>query len=250
MFEGKTLVAAGCSHTFGQYLDDDKPETCHERSWVKKLELLGNFDKSINLSRPGGSNDRIFRVLHEHVERNYKTIKDSVVIIAMTDPVRFELPSLERTYVAKDNSNYDHTSYVINAIGISNLFGCEDKTVAPQFLDIYYKHFYVEKYTFKMLNQKIIAFSSLLNRLGVEHYFTDFLSNNTFFDRPEYMGMTFPFLRIFEDRGDNVMNATKRSGFKVGSDINPESQCNHFDHDGNQYIAECFLRDIKKWKAL
>ena len=250
MFEGQTLIAAGDSHTYGQYLYDDKPETCHERSWVKKLEQLGNFDKSINLSRSGGSNDRIFRVLHEHVERNYKTIKDSVIIIAMTDPIRFEIPSLERTYFATDSSNYDSNSYVINAVNISNLSSCEDNTVAPQFLDTYYKYFYVEEYTFKMLNQKIIAFSSLLNRLGVEHYFTDFLSNNTFFESPQYMGMTFPYLRIFEDRFDNVMNATKISGFKVGNDFDPESKCNHLDHDGNQFIAECFLRDIKKWRKL
>ena len=250
MFEGKTLVAAGDSHTYGQYLYDNVAESCHERSWVKKLETLGKFDKSVNLSRPGGSNDRIFRVLHEHVERNYRTIKNSVIIIALTDPIRFELPSLERTYFAKDNSNYDHKSYVINAINISNLSSCEDNTVAPQFLDTYYKYFYVEKYTFKMLNQKIIAFSSLLNRLGVEYYFTDFLSNNTFFNNPQYMGMKFPFLRIYETRGDNVMNAVKLSGFKVGNDVDPESNCNHLDHDGNEFIAECFLRDIKKWRAL
>jgi hypothetical protein len=64
------------------------------------------------------------------------------------------------------------------------------------------------------------------------------------------MGMKFPFLRIYETRGDNVMNAVKLSGFNVGNDVDPESNCNHLDHDGNEFIAECFLRDIKKWRAL
>lgn len=248
IFKGKTLVASGCSHTFGQYQFDNDPVTCHERSWVKKLENLGMFDKSVNLSRNACSNDRILRVVYDYVERNYKTIKDSVIIIALTDPHRFELPSIERTYFSKDESNYDHESYVINSIMLSNLPACTDTQVAPQFIETYFKYFYVEQYTLKMLNQKIVGLSSLLTRLGVEHYFTDFLTGNAFFEEP-HMGMTFPYLKIFENGHDNIMTAIKKLGFKAGKDVDTTSPfCNHLDHDGNQFIADCFLRDIKKWR--
>jgi hypothetical protein len=245
MFEGKTLIAAGDSHTYGQYLYDDKPETCHERSWVKKLETLGMFDKSVNLARNGCSNDRILRVVYEYVERNYKTIKDSVIIIAFTDAHRFELPSIERAYFRLDESN--HESYLINSIMLSNMPAWTETEIAPQFIETYFKYFYVEQYTLKMLNQKIVGLSSLLTRLGVEHYFTDFLTGNTFFEEP-YMGMTFPYLKISENNPKNITINLRELGFKVGKDFDESSFCNHYDHDGNQFIAECFLRDIKKWR--
>ena len=247
IFKGKTLVASGCSHTFGQYLFDDDPVTCHERSWVKKLENLGMFDKSVNLSRNACSNDRILRVVYDYVERNYKTIKDSVIIIALTDAHRFELPSIGRTYFRLDEGNYDHESYVINSIILSNLPAWTETVVAPQFIETYFKYFYVEQYTLKMLNQKIVGLSSLLTRLGVEHYFTDFLTDNIFFEEP-HMGMTFPYLKISENSPKNITINLRELGFKVGKDVNATSLCCHYDHDGNQFIAECFLRGITKWR--
>lgn len=250
MFEGKTLIAAGDSHTFGQYLDDSIAETCHERSWVKKLEKLGNFDNSINLSRPGASNTRIFRVLHEYVERNFRTLNDKVIIIAMTELSRFELPSVGRIYFAEDKENYDKESYILNAILTANLNQSDEKVIAPQFLEAYYKYFYNEKYTLKMLNQRIVEFSALLNHFEVEHYFADFLVDNKFFNRGQHMGIKLPYLRIHPQANYNVVWATKKSGFKVGRDIDPASNCNHFDHDGNEFIAKCFLREIKKWREL
>mgnify|MGYP000553990459 CR=1 FL=1 len=90
MFENKTLVGIGCSHVYGSYEGDYNIASCHERSWVNKLEKLGNFKSSINLGLEGGSNDRSVRELINFLKNN--SADSLVVIFSITELSRTEFP--------------------------------------------------------------------------------------------------------------------------------------------------------------
>ena len=71
MYSNTTLVAIGDSFIYGHYEDDLNYNSCWQRSWVKKLEKIGNFKTSINMGAPGGCNARSYRMLIKFLEDMY-----------------------------------------------------------------------------------------------------------------------------------------------------------------------------------
>jgi hypothetical protein len=228
MFEGKTLIGVGCSHVFGEYMKDYNPETCHERSWVKKLEKLGNFKTSVNLGSPGGSNLRSERVLFEYLKNNVTS--DLVVIFSITELSRTELIN-----------NLDS----INFYKIGSWMVSKEVTLNPRvqsFVETYYGSFHDDKNDVREINQRIFMIHSMLKLLNIEHYFFEMLcmpgTINT-----EQMDFKLPLISFFHIKGD-VVNANaflRQNG-------HPPGLCQHWDHAGNEFLAEHLLKQIKELK--
>ena len=96
------LIVAGCSYSTPE---GDLP-TC----WP---ELLADEYSVINLSQPAGSNDRIYRVLHELNEREAIT-PDDVIIIQHTSPTRWEIVAHPSDLKVETNFNREHTDYGVH----------------------------------------------------------------------------------------------------------------------------------------
>ena len=92
MYEDTTLVVVGDSFVYGHLGDDLNVESCHNRSWVRQLEKIGNFKTSVNLGAPGGSNYRSIRVVYEYLDQHYNPDEKYLVIFAASELSRFELP--------------------------------------------------------------------------------------------------------------------------------------------------------------
>jgi len=99
-----TLVAIGCSHTYGTMLDGIQSSSLFnlQNNYAALLAKKNNF-KYMNLSLPGGSNEYIHRTCIDWFTRIKKKNEDYLVLIGWTSPFRMELRYPEE-------SEYIHTT--------------------------------------------------------------------------------------------------------------------------------------------
>jgi hypothetical protein len=90
----KYLVTNGCSYSAGacMYTGDDEEvkKNQNKNRFSKKLSEKLNCEE-INLARPGGSNDRIFRTTFDWIQENKEKVKDTLFIIGLTAFARVDL---------------------------------------------------------------------------------------------------------------------------------------------------------------
>lgn len=239
----KSIVAVGCSHTFGSYLNANSMEfsdDCHPRSWAAKLQ--GKYfpdSNTINLSMPGGSNTRSLRVIKEYVLDNLDRAKDITVFFGITDPCRVERISSKHV----EGPAVDMLAgkpYIINAIGP----WCQSPTADVQkYIDVQYGLFYVDEYENEQLNLEIISLHIFLKYFGIEHYFVCMLV-------PEHLFQQNKLIKELPIIGFNTsaIEYAKRNGYKVGRDLHPEIDCNHLDHDGNEFLADRIFERMERIK--
>ncbi len=234
MYKGKKLVVAGCSHVYGSFQDQLLPQQAHNRSWVNKLSAKANFDRHVNLGNPGGSNQRSFRVIKEYVLKNLATIKDTVIMIGLTELARCELPSLDYAHINPDRS-FNDNRYYMNLLGPFDI-GKDFKF--KNFMETYYGVFNVDEHNIKMINLELISMHLFLKHFEVEHYFPSMLVPSTVLDTSP---LELPII-IFEQWP--AIDYAKRYGFKVGHELDSSFDCNHLDHDGNEFIADYILKEM------
>jgi hypothetical protein len=239
MFEDKTLVVLGCSFAFGIFENDTGIKnitTCHERSWATKLGETAGFKNVVNLSLPGGSNYRSERVLVEYLRKN---TKDIVVIFSLTELSRFEtIHNLDigvPMHISPSDIYGDY-GYIDRSIDIDR----EDITVKDkQFLEYYYSVMHNDRADIEIINRNMLMIHCLLKSLNIEHYFFPMLCEpNVLIE--EQLGFKIPLIS-FSDNGSkiNAFEWLQVNKFKKG-------KCGHFDHDGNQFLAEYIYATIKE----
>ena len=79
-------LAIGCSHTWGIGLLKDEVWVSHFKKMMKKK--MHHYPQIWNLGMPGGSNDKIYRVLYNIFQ--YKKLKPHSIIVQLTYPERTE----------------------------------------------------------------------------------------------------------------------------------------------------------------
>ena len=248
MFEGKTLVGVGCSHVFGTLLDDTDPITCHPRSWVKKLERLGNFKNSINLGSPGGSNNKSERILFEYLKDNYS--ENLVVIFSITQLARKE-------FVRNYNDSIDYIDLGSWMIDVNNPdIVAEDEFTAERrkenasrfgpkaktFFEIYYSLFHHHDNDVQEINRRVLMIHTLLKSLNIEHYFFEMIAEPGTINQFQ-LGHNIPMIK-FKTNLPYDINANNYLNF---NNIIPE-KCRHWDHAGNEFLAEYLLSQIKEMR--
>ena len=238
MFKDKTLVALGCSHTFGEYMEDHDPITCHKRSWVSALEKLGNFKDSVNLSASGGSNYRSERVLLEYLRKNSK---DIVVIFSITELSRFETVNV---------AQWDSIGNKSDAFIGEGAWGLDKSNLdkkKKEFLEYYYSELINDEIDIAIINRKVLMIHTLLKSLGIEHYFFEMISGPDIL-LSNQLGHEIPII-YFVEPGD--------PGVKIDWSIHkssnamlwmkrrfPRAKCGHFDQNANQALAEYLIGQI------
>lgn len=175
MFEGKTLVTLGCSHTYGVYeqdlgLSDESITSCFERSWASKLGKLGNFKEVVNLSAPGGSNHRSERVLLNYLKQN---AKDLVVIFTITELSRFETVNILTQTTDPIIEIHDDWGYQTEGIWKVTEEAVDIKR--RKFLEHYYGAMNHDAADIEAINRRVLLISTLLNTLNIEHYFFEMI---------------------------------------------------------------------------
>jgi hypothetical protein len=222
MYSNKTLVGLGCSHTFGEYMGDVNPITCHARSWVRKLEVLANFKDSVNLGAPGGSNHRSERVLLEYLKKNSK---DIVVIFSVTELSRFETVNIENW--TEDNDGLR----AFNREGSWGLY--ENDKKKKEFLEYFYSRLTNKEVELQTINRKVLLIHSLLKSINIEHYFFEMMAEPGSIIINQ-LGFEIPMIKF-----PNNSNATDWM-----YRFFPRGSCRHFDHDANQALAEYLFNQI------
>lgn len=227
MYSNKTLLGLGCSHVFASLGDDFNPETCHERSWVKKLERLGKFKSSINLGQVGGSNQCSERVLMEYLETHDSS--NLVVVLGLTDLSRFELPLTE----------FDHI-YTMMVVGPWSAFKentTDEKNLS--FVETWYGRFHNTNYETHMINRRLLHLTCFLNRLNIEHYFVELHCHGGSII-PNQFGINLPVISFKDSNG----RPTKGIRYIMEQGYQPDNT-GHFDDSGHEFLANLFYDQIK-----
>ena len=232
MFEGKTLIGVGCSHVFAPLGEDINPVTCHERSWVKKLEKLGNFKDSINISLEGASNRRSERVLMEYLETH--DVSNLVIAFGLTDLSRFEIPLVDETF------SHLYTMKSFGPWSVNTEYTSDFRELA--FMETLYGKFHSTQYETVMINRTLLFLNVFLNKLDIEHYFIELhchggsIIDNTF-------GIKLPLINFKNIDGDPT-NAIR---YIIEQGHVPD-YTGHFNDDAHEFLAELFYNRIKEIK--
>ena len=239
----KTIVAVGCSHTFGSYLNANSIEykdECNPRSWATKLQQQYYTDCDVvNLSMPGGSNTRSLRVLKEYILDNLDRAKELIVFFGITDPCRIERISA-KTVPGPAVDDLAGKPYVVNAIGPWCQCPWED---VQKYFDVHYGLFHNDEYENEQLNLEMISLHTFLKHFNIEHYLVGVLVAGDIFKENKLI-KELPLI----DFGTTAIKYAKKCGYKVGRDFHPEIDCNHLDHDGNEFLAKEIFERMERIK--
>ncbi len=247
MFDGKTLVGVGCSHTFGSFKLErgyEDRQSCYQRSWVKKMEDITGAISSVNLGYPGGSNKRSKRVTEEYVLQDLERAKNSVIIIGLTEISRTEMSIVNNFEFAPVDSSATK-SYNLLTIGswqVGNNWRFESDKRYKDFLEYYYGDIYCDEYEIDQLNISLFELHLFLKHFSVEHYFACLNINPAVLKSNALANQ----LKIIDFGGTHAIRFACENGFKVGNDYDPSTDCNHLDHDGNEFLARYMLDRIGK----
>jgi len=242
MFEGKTLIGVGCSHVLGELMGDYDPITCHERSWVKKLERLGNFKNSINLAEPGSSNKRSYRIIIDYLKKYNESTSNLVVIISLTQLSRYEFCYTELPPHGETNF-LNIGSWMISNNDISNReeWIKRNPKRMVEFIETYYTNFHNDVNDISEINNNTLMLHTLLQALNVEHYFFEMICPPGTITQ-EQLGLHIPMINFKNNLGYKI-NA-KDYLWEKGQ--KPE-KCMHWDHAGNEFLADYMLKHIKEY---
>lgn len=247
----KTIVGVGCSHVFGSYLNENNlkyREECWPRSWVHKMQQRYYPDgTSVNLGAPGGSNQRSLRVIKNYVIDNLENAKDMIVIFGITDASRFELVTTQELSVNGVNESLANKNYTAYAVG--TWFQFSDKYLQT-YLDIHYGVFYNDEYVIEQTSMDMLTLHTFLKNYSIEHYFLNVIVSPDLYNNTA-MWNRMPLIRL--GGNVNMIEYARKNGYKVGRDIHPDIDCNHLDHDGNEFLATKIyneMKEIKKWNTI
>jgi hypothetical protein len=216
-------------------------DECNPRSWATKLQqhYYADYDV-VNLSAPGGSNTRSLRVLKEYILDNLDRAKELIVFFGITDPCRIErisamhVPGLPVDILAGKE-------YVVNVIGPWTS-KCPWADV-QKYIDTHYGLFYNDEYENEQLNLEMINLHMFLKYFNIEHYLVCMLTPSSAF-RKNKLIKELPLVE-FDASG---IDYAKKHGYKVGREVNSEIDCNHLDHDGNEFLAKEIYKRIERIK--
>lgn len=180
----KQLVSNGCSYAEGIPLKD----AMHDRYGYLIANKLGiepkyDDDIEINLSKLGGSNDRIFRTSFNWVHENKEKCKDTLMLIGLTELYREDYFSLNSNrYCRFQYSNLDNPDDL-------ELYQEETKTDDLSELINHLKYRFINsidsKHLIERLNRNIILFDTFAKYNNLDVVFFDSLRSDKEFDPGE-----------------------------------------------------------------
>ena len=233
MFEEKTLIGFGCSHVFAPFNDDYNTATCHERSWVKKLERLGNFKDSVNVGTPGGSNQRSERILMDYLKEHEHNTSNLVIAFGLTDLSRFEFP-------ITGEEDYIYSMMLVGPWSATKEFTSD--SIDLSFLEKWYGRFHNVNYETHMINKRLLYLTCFLNKLNVEHYFIELHCHGGSIV-PNQFGINLPLIN-FKNKDGKLISAIR---YIMEQGYRPDDT-GHFDDNWHEFLAQLFYDLFKAIK--
>ena len=243
MFENTTLVVVGDSFIYGHLGDDVDVESCHNRSWVKQLEKIGNFKTSINLGAPGGSNSRSVRVLYEYLDQHYSPDEKYIIIFAVSQLSRFELPINDHVgrILGITNNNpacYStvHDETVVADLGTWRLDSTDHKF--SNFMNMYYTTFNDDVYSEKILRNNLFSVKAVLDKLNIKSFFTSTILPPESLRGMTFLGEKLPLIKYFNEDNleENIGRFLEMVGFK-------KYPCAHYDEHAYKFLANYIYKN-------
>ena len=207
------IVAAGDSFTYGEELAD------LQNAWPYVLGKKISAEV-VNLGRPACSNDKIFRLIFEHLI-DFNSHKPDLVVIGWTSPGRIEF--------ADDIGYYD----VWPGYG-GNLFVKDGCTWRQELVD-YLSKYHSSEFLYKKFLQQVVMMQTFLTVRGINYIMLNTIQNEYYKqlpiknpDRSEYF---------------KEIDKTKFIGFNETGMIEWVEGCKkgpngHFLEKGHQIVAE------------
>ena len=247
MFKDTTLVVVGDSFIFGHYGDDVFYKTCWKRSWVSKLSVMADFKDYVNLGLPGGSNQRSYRVIMNYITNNYFENKKFFVIFAATDLLRFEVPFRTEAEGADKIQLHMNNHCPFEPLEKHKMLAAGTWTKSEteriqNYIDTHNMYFNVDEYSRSVLNHNILNLHVLFRNLNIPHCFTQTVGPvDTIYDR--IMEFSIPKIK-YPDPLNSMNNDLDYCGYLINNGFKP-GPCTHFDHDGNEFMANYIYSRIK-----
>lgn len=236
MFNDVNLIVVGDSVVYGHLGDDVDMESCHNRSWVRKLGKVGNFKSETNLGAPGGSNERSHRVLLDHIEKTYSPTEKYLVLFCISELSRFELP-IDLNDAGLSGIFLGYSCFESEKIGISGIgpwtadciYGesTSHKEKIKEFFNTYYQMFSHEEYLIKTLSHKLFTLKSFLDTLNIKYFFTSTIAKPRILTDLKFFNETLPTL---DYEGYNINGFLDSRGFK-------RHPCMHHDEIAYNFLA-------------
>jgi len=161
----KTLLANGCSYTYGAGLDENLRE---EKVWPNQVKELLGYDRTVNLAAGCGSNQRIVRTIIQWIlSQPSSVLENTLAIIQFTDLHRYEY------YVPKQNEVWenDEERWIRNKIDAAIVPGdFLDRQEANDYNDIRLKT-YTDIEGYWTWVSQCQTLSSLFDKFGIKYYF-------------------------------------------------------------------------------
>jgi hypothetical protein len=245
-YNDTTLVVVGDSFVYGHLGEDLNIESCHNRSWVRQLEKIGNFKTSVNLGSPGGSNYRSVRVLYEYLEQEYSPNEKYLVIFAASELSRFELPVNDHfgrilSITTNNPACYStiENEIVAAAVGSWQLNSTNQKF--SDFLSMHYASFNDDTYSEKILRNSLFSLKAVLNNLNIKSFFTSTILEPHILHEMSLFGEKLPVIRYFYGPGleENIGKFLRFSGFK-------RYPCHHYDEHAYKFLADYIYKNYLK----
>ena len=166
----KNLVTIGCSFTFGAMLENIE----QERYGKLLADKLGVSET--NLSKQGGSNDRIFRKAFNWIIDNRLKCKDSLMLIGITELYREELYSVHSDKYCK--FQYPNIESFDDIELFKEQSKIENYDDVLQYLKCRLLNFVNAKYFLENLERNIILINTLAKEYKLDIVFLDTIRDN------------------------------------------------------------------------
>jgi hypothetical protein len=242
-YNDTTLVVVGDSFVYGHLGDDVTEESCHNRSWVRQLEKIGNFKTSVNLGAAGGSNHRSVRVLYEYLEQHYNPDEKYLVIFAATELSRYEMPVNYHLGRRLGIAGWPMCYSDIQDETIAAALGSWQVDIVPSkemvdFLRMYYASFNDDVYSEKILRNSLFSLKAVLDDLNIESFFTSSIAAPHILHKMSLFGKKLPVIRYFYgvETEENIGHFLQYSGFK-------KYPCRHYDEDAYKFLADYIYKN-------
>ena len=199
------VVVVGCSFLAGSNIN--KSDGKHDRTKRMSFLLAEELNcKEINLGRPGGSNERIFRKVHEWVENNTR-YKQPLFIIGLTGITRTQIYSNASEYFWEIHPfDWDDNNVSQIKKRSKKWLGEENKyKELDTWIKLFRRYFWNEDVEVTKLERNCLFLDSYLKQRNIDYLLFNATEDNipNIKDRLNYMAFNLPENSIKVKRNDN-----------------------------------------------
>lgn len=244
------LLVNGCSHTSGAEIQGPRTPHCYDKAWPKHLAELLGWD-IVNLSRSGGSSERVLRTTVNWLGANYtKNLSGKVFFIALWPGItRKEIRCKEFVFrESKTNPNIYKADDNWMTLVLGNVKSYADavkKGWFPKELFDYYRY-WINIVTDEELHERqymnILSLQGVIKSLDIPYLFQN---STTALNASHEYERLIPLIDKSKFFGWKDYNKSYDTLLKYQGFSYPKWSKGHFDEDAHIWYAKYMYQMIK-----